>query len=308
MTWSRFTRSSHVFALFGFILHICGPLVIPAIIASKSAPKYVVDHGLQMCSIISNAPLDNNGQVEGSIAKNFVKELEDLGSFIHGILSLPKHLIRDIHFGVAKTAFNFATRALSIIGSAIMPQSKLSGRAVMHLNRMLADYGSVLYSAMPDLIAVPRASIHPSILSAMNRRTTPCSPAESTYDFMSHARSIQFCFAQGCPESAQSSGRVYMRCSGCHIVAYHCKECQKRAWTNSELPHRDICKKMKRVYDVGGNYLRRKEDRDKFVQEIKRAKMSDSTLMEISVWLSTAFSKLQWKGPPSTAGGPEHSL
>jgi len=307
VTWSRFTRSAHVFALFGFILHICGPLVIPAIVASKSAPKYVVDHGLQMCSDISKASLNHNGQVEDSIAEHFLKELEDLGSFIHSIHSLPKHLIGDIHSGVAKTAFNFATRALSIIGSPIMPQSKLGGRAAMHVTRMLSNYASVLYSAMPDLVAVPRASIHPAIRSAIDHRATPCPPAESTREFMQHARSIQFCFAPGCPESAQSSGRVYMRCSGCHVVAYHSKECQKRAWTDSKLPHRDICKKMKQVYDVGGNYLRRKEDQEKFIREMKRAKISDSMLMEISVWLSTAFSKLQWKGLPATAGGHECS-
>ena len=139
MTWSRFTRSSHVFALVGFILHICGPLVIPAIVASKSAPKYVVEHGLQMCSEVSSASLDHTGQVECFAAAKFVKELEDLGSFIHSVLSLPPNLVRDIHAGVARTAFDFATRAISTIGSPIMPQSKLERRAVTHVNRMLAS-------------------------------------------------------------------------------------------------------------------------------------------------------------------------
>jgi hypothetical protein len=58
---------------------------------------------------------------------------------------------------------------------------------------------------------------------------------------------------------------------------------------------------MKQVYDIGGNYLRRKEDQDKFVQEMRKAKISDLMLREINVWLSTAFSKLQWMGPPSAA-------
>jgi hypothetical protein len=93
VTWSRFTRSSHVFALVGFILHIYGSLVIPAIVASKSAPKYVVEHGLQICSDISNAPLDHAGKVEGRTAMRFVAELEDLGSFMHTVLSLPPNLI-----------------------------------------------------------------------------------------------------------------------------------------------------------------------------------------------------------------------
>jgi hypothetical protein len=192
------------------------------------------------------------------------------------------------------------------MGSPIIPQSKLEMRAVKHVNKILADYAAMLYSKMPDLIAIPRAIIHPAIRSAMTRKDTPSPPAESTWEFMHHARSVQFCFSPGCAESAQSSGSVYMRCSGCRVAAYCSKPCQKRAWTDKQLPHRDICKKMKQVYDIGGNYLRRKEDRDKFAREIRRAKINNSTLREIDVWLSTAFSKFQWKGTPSIAGNPEY--
>jgi hypothetical protein len=149
--WSRFTRSSHVFALVGFILHICGPLVIPAIVASKSAPIYVVKHGLQICSDISNAPLDHAGKVEGRTAMRFVAELEDLGSFMHTVLSLPPNMIRDIHSEVARAVFDFATRAISTMGSPIIPQSKLEMRAVKHVNKILADYAAMLYAKLPDL-------------------------------------------------------------------------------------------------------------------------------------------------------------
>jgi hypothetical protein len=90
---------------------------------------------------------------------------------------------------------------------------------------------------------------------------------------------------------------VYKRCSGCRIVAYSSKECQQRAWTDKNLPHKNICKKMKEVYDIGGHYLQRAEDEGKFVREMRRAKIKDVMLQEIGLWLSTAYAKLQRKGP-----------
>jgi hypothetical protein len=53
---------------------------------------------------------------------------------------------------------------------------------------------------------------------------------------------------------------------------------------------------MKQVYDIGGDYLRR-EDQDKFVREIRKAKIKDATLKEIGMWLSLAYAKMQRKGP-----------
>ena len=67
------------------------------------------------------------------------------------------------------------------------------------------------------------------------------------------------------------------------------------------MPHRDICKKMKQVYDVAGGCLRRKEDEDKFVKAVKRAKIADVMLTEISMWLSAVSTQLQRKGPILTA-------
>jgi hypothetical protein len=258
----------------------------------------MVEQGLAICSAISDALLDPNGQVDDIAAETFQRELGYLGSFIQSLLSLPPLMHRDIHFGIAPSAFDFTTRAISIIESPIIPQPYRP--AMAPAIETLATYASLLCAMMPEQMTVPKALIHPTISSALDRISTPSPPAEHACAMMRHARSIQFCFAPGCPESAQSSGRVYMHCSGCHVVAYSSKECQKRAWTDKQLPHRDICKKMKQVYDIGGDYLR-KEDQDKFVREIRRAKINDATLKEIGMWLNLAYAKLQRNGPLLTA-------
>jgi hypothetical protein len=72
-----------------------------------------------------------------------------------------------------------------------------------------------------------------------------------------------------------------MQCSGRSIVAYSGKLCQRRARTDEQLPHGDFCQKMVQVFDVGGHCLSREEDKDKFVREMGRAEINDSTLKEI---------------------------
>ncbi|KIM77173.1 hypothetical protein PILCRDRAFT_12178 [Piloderma croceum F 1598] len=255
-------------------------MIIPAIIASRSAPKYIVEHGSQVCFDVSNASMDFDGQIDDLTAKDFMDEMESLVSIVQSFLTLPPLMHRDLHFWIAQKAFGFAAQAISTIESPIIPQTYAS--QMKPIIDTLASYASVLWTSAPAQMTVPIPRIHPAIRSAMDLMTKPSPPADFAYELMRHARSIQFCFAAGCSESAQSSGR-------------------RRAWTDGHFPHRNICKKTKQVYDVGGDYLRRKEDQAKFVQEMKRAKIKDVVLEEIGIWLCDGFTKLQRKGPLLTA-------
>lgn len=300
ITWSRFMTSGRSFSLISIITRICGPLIVPAIVASRSAPNYMVERGHQICADVSNAPRNPNGQVDDYTSEVFIHELGYTGSFIHSLLSLPPLLFRDFHFKIAKSTFDFATQAIITIESPIFPESHRQWLNPW-LDR-LSKYASILYITLAEQMTTPKAKVHPAIRAALDRMTAPSPPADFACEMMRHARSLQFCFAQGCPESAQSSGRAFMRCSGCRIVAYSSKECQKRAWTDKKFPHRDICKKMKQVYDIGGDYLHREADQAKFVREMTKAGVDDVILKEIAMWLSGAYTKLQRKGPLLTPG------
>ncbi|KIM78694.1 hypothetical protein PILCRDRAFT_10919 [Piloderma croceum F 1598] len=163
----------------------------------------------------------------------------------------------------------------------------------------------MLLVVMPEPIAPSRAHLHPVIRSALDSAMKYSSPAAGAFKVMHLARTIRFCFAPGCPESAQSSGRVYMRCSGCHTVAYSGKSCQRRAWTDKQLPHRDICRKMAQIFNIGGRYLRREEDQDKFVREMRKAKINDSMLSEITLWLHRSFARMPSGSLPSATSSSE---
>jgi hypothetical protein len=83
-----------------------------------------------------------NGQVADFTAETFKRQLKYLGSFIGSPLSLPPLMHRDIHFGIAASAFDFATRAISIIESSIIPMSYST--AVEPAIETLATYVSLL--------------------------------------------------------------------------------------------------------------------------------------------------------------------
>jgi hypothetical protein len=45
VTWSRFMANPSVFVLVGHLVQICGSVILPAVVASKSAPNYMIEYG-----------------------------------------------------------------------------------------------------------------------------------------------------------------------------------------------------------------------------------------------------------------------
>ncbi|KDQ08987.1 hypothetical protein BOTBODRAFT_81172, partial [Botryobasidium botryosum FD-172 SS1] len=60
------------------------------------------------------------------------------------------------------------------------------------------------------------------------------------------------CWAPGCAHTFSSLNRTFDTCAQCKRVAYCSKECQVRAWKDARVPHKVICKKMRRLTDAIG--------------------------------------------------------
>lgn len=96
-------RSARAFSLIYFLFNICGPTIVPTIIATWSGLKYMIEHGLQICSDVSNASLHPSGQVDDFTAKMFMTELACLGTFVRVLITLPPLLTRNLHLEIAPT-------------------------------------------------------------------------------------------------------------------------------------------------------------------------------------------------------------
>ncbi|KAF9480151.1 hypothetical protein BDN70DRAFT_877893 [Pholiota conissans] len=69
------------------------------------------------------------------------------------------------------------------------------------------------------------------------------------------ARSILNCSTQDCPNSIQSTGREFRRCTGCNVTLYCGEKCQSEAWNAELYPHKFICKVLHKVISVAGSDL-----------------------------------------------------
>jgi hypothetical protein len=65
---------------------------------------------------------------------------------------------------------------------------------------------------------------------------------------------------------------------------------------------------MMQVYNIGGDYLHQAASQDRFVREMRRAKIEDLILKEVGVWLCAASTKLQRTDPSPIADARKHSL
>jgi hypothetical protein len=280
-------------------IRLCGPLIIPALVSSPTAAEYFADHGLEICAAAFKSPLTHAGHLSDATAHRFLSEALDLLIIIKHLLALPPHLNRDFQHGHARKSFEFLNQVLSILHSSVVPPKWTQSFASPACG-FFAKYAAVLYVTCTQEISVPRNKVHPYIGAILDHISEPQLPTEFAFLMIRFAKNLQFCFAAGCTESAQSSGRVYMRCGGCGIVAYSSKQCQKRAWGDKQLPHRLICKKMKGIVDAAGDHFRGTNDVVRFSRDMKRANMGDEVLTEVGEWLSSITDLLHRKDPPGS--------
>ncbi|KAF9480167.1 hypothetical protein BDN70DRAFT_877911 [Pholiota conissans] len=79
--------------------------------------------------------------------------------------------------------------------------------------------------------------------------------ARATVEYIRRARSTLYCSTQDCPNSIQSAGREFRRCTGCNVALYCSKKCQSEAWNAEQYPHKAICKVLQRMITVAGSKI-----------------------------------------------------
>lgn len=289
---SRFIGDSTVLSLLPFYMRICRSLIIPAIASSAALATHWVERGLELCDSVSKAPPTPNGLIHPGAASEFMRHMAMATPFVSSLCSsLPIHLTT-FHDGHELGAFSFASQAVSIMESQRLPSE--IALLITHFREPFAGYAAILYISYPRLSrTLPLAELHPAIATAVHgiQRDT-LDPVLSVWDLMRHARKNQMCFALACAESLQTAGATYRRCSGCRIVSYSSRACQRRAWSDARAPHREICKTLRRVYDAGGGHLEREEDKDKFVGGVRGAGIPREELMAIGGWISNMTSMM----------------
>jgi hypothetical protein len=302
---SRIMGDSTVFRILADFMKLCGPLIIPALITSPTAAEYYAEYGLEICAPVFNSLPTRGSRIDYAVECRFIGGAVDLVRITKRLLQLPPHLNRDFQQGHARKAFVFLTRVVSILGLKEISQ-ELKPLVAIPACHGFAKYAAALYVTCTEEINIPINHVFPYIRAHIDYLNKPPSPGDLAISMLLFAKGQQFCFAAGCMESAQSSGRLYMRCGGCGIVAYSSKECQRRAWTDKRLPHRAICKKIKLVVDAAGDRFGATGTNDgaTLLQNMERANISDSLLTEVGNWLESITEVLQRKDPQGSEPPP----
>jgi hypothetical protein len=265
-------------------MDICRALIVPAVMSSNLLSEYMIEQGRKVCADLQSARLVPNEPVLGIFAEQFYTDMVVIISFLGAIKHrFPAHE-HQFYSKCAVDTFDFLTQAINIVESSILPP--IFKRLMQSIS--LATYTANLYDMFPEEIPVSKERLHPTVTHALATISKEAgNVAIGVWQLIRHSRHAHICHALDCKESLQTSGRKYQRCSGCFVFGYCSKECQRRAWKDPRAPHRDICKKLRRVVDAGTGHFEGEdcEAWREFTQDMKRANISDSDLCHVFSWL-----------------------
>ena len=99
--------------------------------------------------------------------------------------------------------------------------------------------------------------------------------ANKAITFLRVAKFQLRCSVSACPNSIQSTGRKFQRCTKCRLALYCGRECQTKAWRYKEYPHSKTCQVVNKLVQLGRGedllfYCEHPEDPRWFPQELRR--------------------------------------
>ncbi|EMD32455.1 hypothetical protein CERSUDRAFT_126849 [Gelatoporia subvermispora B] len=148
---------------------------------------------------------------------------------------------------------------------------------------------TVTFLSLLDLTTEPLSEYNPVIITETS--TMFDSPIRSIHTSLAVLGFDGVCGARGCEALTLQTGRKFARCSGCGLVPYCSKECQKRAWKDAQAPHRFICAKMQKLSRVAlrGHKLVEYSN-EEFEQACRREGVEGTVAQEICDYLRKIIS------------------
>lgn len=269
----------------------------PHIAAMPEIGDFIAQNGIQMCANVTRSQQTTRGPRQ---MKYFYDEITFMGDFIRGVCSWMAADMDAFHSACKDDIFAFSNIALRVSDLPCPSEYDKSKRE--EAVSFLAGYAANLCRTLPPP-KCPVGDVHPAVLAMHDERASDFTSLEyGAFTVINGIRKYQLCFAMNCPESMQSSGKSYQRCGGCGVVSYCSKACQKRAWTDPEIPHRPICAVVGQVYKSCSGAI---DSGDVFrsVLNIKKAGISDSDLILVTEGLAIATMMMQTTQRRSSLGG-----
>lgn len=83
------------------------------------------------------------------------------------------------------------------------------------------------------------------VLKHMTSVVLATDPTKAAFDCIHWVLRARHCCAPECQETFGAAKRQFAQCSGCGLLRYCSRECQRTAWKYESLPHKDVCTKLR---------------------------------------------------------------
>ncbi|KAF8204038.1 hypothetical protein BJ912DRAFT_224196 [Pholiota molesta] len=255
LQWYRFVPETAIIHYTGLVLRICGTAVIPSLV------KYRFSHAvIESCRQLVDLTLadltqdlDERGRIR--LAQRFRNRVLDyVGYFraIENLITTKSDCFAELMRGCETKAMQFCSILLYLSSDPKMPSHDISDYMFG-----FAWYGQELFRFFHmHLYPRPDMPVHPMI-EQIDSKIFPFPAALQEPAYLALGCILAFrvdrhCSAYKCPNTFQTVGKDFQRCSRCKVVSYCGRDCQANAWKDQSFPHKRTCSVMRNLINRGG--------------------------------------------------------
>jgi hypothetical protein len=256
LQWHRFVPDTMIFQYTGLVLHLCVTSLIPSLVKYRFS-HVVVESCRQLVDLtMADFTKDLNGQGRNRLSMRFKFRVLDYSVYFRTILLLnsttPPNCCAELMRGCETKAMQLCSLILYLSSNPKMPpheSSDVMNQFVWFAQLLFRFFRMHLYPR-------PNIPVHPLVESLDSQVfLTPAVCEDPKYTALmaiQTLRSDRHCSAYKCPNSFQSVGKNFQRCSRCQVVSYCGRECQTNAWKDQKYPHKQICSVLRSLMSRGG--------------------------------------------------------
>ncbi|CAA7258463.1 unnamed protein product [Cyclocybe aegerita] len=256
LQWYRLVPDPIVIQLTTRILHTTRFVLIPSLYKYRFAHTFVdIVRNILDLTVAELAKPEPTSEDVKANRMRYNHLLRGLLDFLHEVVDeLPQDSISDVIFGCE-------TKIMQLCSMIVYLSSDLRLRASEILKEetvtLFAAYGQTLFRFFHiHMYPRPNIPLHPDIVKLDNFKFPPPTSVRTVPKYVicdiAYFHNETRCSACKCPNSIQSAGKNFQRCSRCHAVSYCGRQCQTVAWRDEKFPHKRICRAIRFLIDAAG--------------------------------------------------------
>ena len=265
MQWYRFIPDTIIYQLTAKILHVCQHILLPSLGKFKfcnaiaDSTKGMVDFTMvEFPAILDTSPTTPGILIR--VAAAITRWTYHTEAFIEFFTTIFRDISVEswmlLFLGCETKLVQIFSILLYISSDPTTPPHRTESDLIKQLPSWCSSlfrwfHMHLYFPKRPDIPLYPACVEHDEMTFPHPEAATD----RSTYLYFTiqTLRKQTRCCAIQCPNSMQSAGKNFQRCSRCQLVSYCGRECQTRSWSDEHYPHKRVCTILRRLVASAGN-------------------------------------------------------